>query len=284
MRTRFLLTVVIASVGVAICNQGAVAASLEIIRSIDFPAADAAGTGIAWDGQHLWATMWDPVNGRLTYELDPADGSVVSSFEPLGPGTYAGHTWDGTHLWITENPPDGFPDYIHKLSTDGTVAESFLAPNSPDAYLTGAAWDGSYLWVSDPLQREIMQVDPLDMTVLTSFAFPFVGGALAWDGSHLWCLSGGNRAVFQLDTSGNVLETWSLPDIIAFGNPAGLAFDDEHFWILANGETPAAGVTIPARIYQVAIPEPASIVLLATGAISVIAFARGWRHTNPEIR
>ena len=53
----------------------AIALGATVINSFDAP--DTGISGLAWDGTHLWA-----VDGttQYAYELDPADGTVLSSF------------------------------------------------------------------------------------------------------------------------------------------------------------------------------------------------------------
>jgi hypothetical protein len=82
-----------------------------------------------------------------------ATGDVHSSFRlPYGTGTWGrgsqGLAWDGQYLyyldtciWMTE-------PQILKLTTAGSIVNSFDPPVPGDWYQKGLAWDGEYLWVS----------------------------------------------------------------------------------------------------------------------------------------
>ena len=213
-----------------------------------------------------------------------SNGSVISSvsYGDQAPGSRTGHTWDGTHLWVTAAAPTG-EDYLEKVSPGGSIAASFLAPNSPDAHYTAAAWDGSHLWLADSAlaYRRIIEVDPTDMSVITSFSAPAFGlGGLTWDGTSLWCLCAPDRVVYRVSPSGTVLEAWSLPGVVAEAAPVGLAFDGQDFWVqtgLLGYGTVESPSFVPARIYRLAIPEPCTVGLVSAGALVSFAVLLGRR-------
>jgi len=198
MKTKLLLIVVIALIGWSMCSRGAVAGTLQIIHSIDFPVPEHPLMDIAWDGQYLLVSMPIFPQGQAgVYAVDPSDGSTARCLAPLDLGElYKGLTWDGRYLWATWQPPIVAPseeieDFVLKIDSQampGPVTTSFEAPHSPDAVQSGAAWDGAYLWISDWKHQEIMQLDPADMSVITSFSSPGTHPlGLTWGGSSLWC-------------------------------------------------------------------------------------------------
>ena len=281
-----LLIVVVASAAVGICGQGAVAGTLHVVHSIDLPRGRGS-SDLAWDGQHLWTSM-NPGRGHpwsVTYELDPSDGSVLSSFRFSDEFNLKGHTWDGNHLWIARmlanadnvpygTPPDVLTDHVYKLTTEGMLVSTFSGPYGADAITTGAAWDGAYLWLSDSKHREIMQVDPLDMTIMTSFASAGTQPrGLTWDGSYLWSVDQADDMVYQMDTSGNVVETWAAPAV----EPYGITFDGQYLWILDNDAR---------KVFQVAMAEPSTLVLLtvAGGSLLALLCRRRWLESKDRDR
>ena len=276
MTTRTLLIGVISTVAVSAHNTEAFAGQLQIVHSIRFPGPAKFGADIAWDGQYIWGAYYESIRGPdesgggstgYVRSLDPVDGSPGPSF--LFGQTFSdrsGIVWDGTHLWITltsgiVNLPTPSPDHIYKFEPDGTQADFFELPGSPDIRATGLAFDGTYLWLSDARHDQIMQVDPEDMSLVKSFPSPgSIPLGLAWDGTSLWSVDAETDKLFRIDTSGNVLETWSTP----LAGPFGITFDGEHFWILDNATS---------EIHQLAIPEPSSFSLLAIGVMVAPLFA-----------
>jgi hypothetical protein len=251
---------------------------LQVLGSIDLPTPSGAVKDIAWDGQDLVVSI-QRAGGITFYWINPSDGTVSSS-RAMGALNLHGIAWDGTQLWNTNfqylfghgdygTSPDTLKDYIAKRSADGTLLAQYEAPGSRDVVNAGLAWDGAYLWVSDLKHRTISQVNPADMSVVTSFASPGTGPlGLEWDGSSLWCVDG--QQIYNLDTSGNVLGTFAAPG----SSPFGIAFDGSSLWISDAADY---------RLYEVAvtIPEPSAIALWSVGlaCCSVMAWRR--RKRNP---
>jgi len=62
------IVVVAVSTGLAICSRDAVAGTLRIVHSIDFPPGASSESDLAWDGEHLWVSVIKPAQG-LTFQL-----------------------------------------------------------------------------------------------------------------------------------------------------------------------------------------------------------------------
>lgn len=266
MRVRLLMIVLLALPGCLTLGQVALGETLQVVRSIDLPPEFEYGLtmDLAWDGEHLWVTTL--FGEAAIYELEPSDGSVVSSFV-IAPPNHHGLAWDGAYLWNTVTmvhgglPIDTEPDYVEQRSTDGTLVSSFLAPYSPDAIFQGATWDGSYLWLSASNRGLILQVDPADGSLIQSLPSPAADlRGLAWDGNSLWAVDGANDLIYRLSTSGDVLGTWDTPG----RNSWGITFDGEHLWVSDDQAK---------KIFQLVVPEPSSLTILGIGAGSLLVLA-----------
>jgi DNA-binding beta-propeller fold protein YncE len=212
--------------GPAVQNLGGV----EIVKSFPFPPGWLYGRDIAWDGASLW--IGENFSSRI-YEVDPNTGNVLSSF--AGPNSNPwGLAFDGVNLLhatitLAGPPPDGLPDDVYVLTTQGGVLNSWLAPDSPNANAHGCAFDpatGS-LWLSDSESDTIYELDPADGAIRSSFPAPGseVRG-LTFDGQNLWAIDYDSLSLMQFDFSGNIQYTVS---IAALGNdPEGLEFDGSY--------------------------------------------------------
>lgn len=295
MKTRRLRFLAVAVSAWLLWSQSAVGGTFEIRHSIGLPSHTDFATDVTWDGQYLWTSVYMSLGSELlrTVQLRPTDGSVVSSIPSGGDVNRSGIAWDGSHLWVASclssgesgppgSPPDVFADLLREFHRGGTLVETFAPPHAPDAQTTGMAWDGESLWFSDWKHEDITQVDPNDMSVISSFPLPGPGpggsGGLTWDGNSLWSVDLVAGVIYQLDRSGNLLQTWPSPT----PNPCGITFDGDRFWILDNDWKAIVQVT--------AIPEPSTLVLAALAPTSLLllagrrrSVARGYSSSLPGV-
>jgi len=237
MRGHLLITAAIGTACLLCCCQPAAAGALSIVRSIELRVGGAEpmhwAHGLAWDGELLWCLADAPSMGpgpadQSIYGISPLDGQVATAIDrPFGMN-YHGLAWDGSQLLVAAyvsfagQAVDTLPDYIKRYSRDGTLIGTSEAPRSPDAAPQGMAWDGTSLWLSDIKHGDVIRIDPVDYSVISSFAFPGVTpGGLAWDGRSLWAVDGQDATIYRMDTAGNVLSTWSAPG----PNPWGITYD-----------------------------------------------------------
>jgi len=215
------------------------AAAETVVGSI--PAPDYAGA-LTWDGSNLWCGMYGP-SGSTVYELDPSDGTVLSSFTGQGDDSY-GLAWDGSALWQLDSYNY---DLLFQLDTDGTLLDSIP---SITTYMAGLTWDGTYLWCAAYYNPDgwIYQIDPATGAEVHSFDAPAnQPWGLAFDGTDLWYVnddfSGEEAIIYRLDTTdGTVLEQFDSPG----ANPRGLAWDGTYLWVCADNNAGAG-----RRCYQI---------------------------------
>ncbi len=215
------------------------AAAETVVGSI--PAPDYAGA-LTWDGSSLWCGMYGP-SGSTVYELDPADGTVLSSFTGQGDDSY-GLAWDGSALWQLDSYNY---DLLFRMDTSGGLLGSIP---SITTYMAGLTWDGTYLWCAAYYNPDgwIYQIDPATGLEIHSFDAPAnQPWGLAFDGTDLWYVnddfSGEEAIVYRLDTTdGTVLEQFDSPG----ANPRGLAWDGSYLWVCADNNAGAG-----RRCYQI---------------------------------
>jgi len=188
--------------------------------------------------------------------------------------------WVGNYLWMANcelyynnsapgSPPDTIEDFLLKLQPNGHVVATYTPPHGPDARTSGGTWDGEFLWFADEKHQEIMQVDPADMSVVSSFPSPGPDPlGLAWDGDSLWSIDGETGLIYQLDRSGNLIEEFASPT----PRPSYITYDGEFLWILDN-DMGGYGQIVQVDV----VPEPSSITLLAFGLLGLSAMARRCR-------
>ncbi|UCH63417.1 MAG: M6 family metalloprotease domain-containing protein [Fidelibacterota bacterium] len=194
-----------------------------------FSAPSGGCRGLTWGNGYLWVSCAS--TSDYIYQIDPAGGTVISSFS--APGTFPiGLAWDddspgGPYLWNSDEETD----IIYKIRvSDFQVIDSFTAP---DIWPRDLAWDGSNLWCVGSNNNKIYQLDPVNGNVLFSFDTPIDWPAgLAWDsnsqgGPNLWHsnsdFSGDNDFIYILSPDdGNIVQTFDAPGTY----PTGLAWDN----------------------------------------------------------
>jgi len=91
----------------------AVALGASVVKTIDAP--DTGISGLAWGAGSLWAA--DGGTGNI-YELDPSDGTVLSSFY-CNTGTPSGLAYMGGNLHALNAESGTYYGYVYKYSESG---------------------------------------------------------------------------------------------------------------------------------------------------------------------
>lgn len=169
--------------------------SCQVVYTIPSPVSEGVG-GLAWDGSHLWCC---PEQSGQIYELDPADGSVISvipapSYGEPDPNA-AGLAWDGQYLWHTDYGHQA----LYKLDpTDGSIVTTYPMT---DIGLSGVGYGGGVVVVIGYGTDKLYEVDPSDGSVISTCDVP---------DSHAW----GAAVAGSVWTSGTSTETLYLLDVV----------------------------------------------------------------------
>lgn len=205
------------------------ARGITIINSFPYPAGWDNTADATWDGQSLWVSN---VADTRIYQIDPSSGSVLSYVDAPANNPY-GLACDGIDLYSADYAhTSSYPDFLYTLTTSGGILNSWEVPDSPNAKPKGAAYDltTGHLWLADSNYDMIYELDPGDGSVISSFAAPgpAVRG-LTWYNGYVFALDDAQDLLYKLDTAGNIVGSASVAAL--GGDPEGLAFDGQYFWI-----------------------------------------------------
>lgn len=187
----------------------------DVISSFRMPVP--ANTGLAWDGQYLWACQ----DSLTSMYCITTGGSLVSSFQmSTAPyGYFYGATYDGQYLWACESPTGRDKTNFSRFTTAGSLVGGFEKNYESTA---GMAWEPGYLW-----HRRFKYTT--SGSLVSSFPQPFYLNDLSWDGHYLW--AGGNGGYMtKLTTTGSVVTSFPAPG----GGASGATFDGSYLWYV-NG-------------------------------------------------
>ncbi len=118
-----------------------------LLDSVRLPSNKFPG-GLAWDGSHIWYSIYFPDAEAGLYKLNftthqVVDTILVPTLQPYGVA------WDGTHLLYVENGFQGNPQGVFKVNpATGDTAGFIPAPVDPSGTRPNSvAWDGRYMWL-----------------------------------------------------------------------------------------------------------------------------------------
>lgn len=156
---------------------------------------DSFSTGLAWDGQSLWAGG-NRVGGlEAIYRIEPGGGLADETIPSSGyhPG---GLAWGDDYLWQV----DSTARQVSRIETEEGKLSRRLQP--PGYFPTGLAHDGANLFVADAATGTVFRMNArsgraegvLDPEVMR-FTGEFV--TLAWSGGYLWAVRDTDRYVVR---------------------------------------------------------------------------------------
>jgi hypothetical protein len=117
---------------------------LSVQSKISDPTGGGFQRGITWDGDNLWTV--DRGQGKIYKHSNDNMLSVLEEF-PLQFTHPSGLVWDGNNIWCIEwyADPEAYVEKIHRLSSDGTIIDTYEVEGFIDV-ITDLAWDGSSFW------------------------------------------------------------------------------------------------------------------------------------------
>ena len=157
---------------------------------------------LATDGTSLYLVADGTPYDRVLV-VNPADGSVSKDFNAPGHMTGA-MTYMGDALYIADNQ---WPPTIHEVSKeDGTVLNSFAAPNSWEVGGMAPDDSGAMLVVGARWENTVFTMDPANPTAYSQdwvdqANFPFFWGFQAMAQGSLYAVSG--NAFLRIDSKPN---------------------------------------------------------------------------------
>lgn len=91
-------------------------------------------------------------------------------------------------------------------------------------------WDGNYIWTAT-LRGDVYKLDPESGEIKAHWQFH---GPQAWgmtfDGNHLWINDFAEKKVYEMDTKGNVISSFVIPD--QTGGAKGITWDGKYLYIM----------------------------------------------------
>jgi hypothetical protein len=151
--------------------------------------------GITWDGTHLWGEHnWDTIS-RLT-----TSGMVVEDLDAPAFFTFgAAYALGEEVLWVTVfQGATG----LYKLdpATGNVLDILFPAETTTTHGWADLGWDGTFLWHSNVADDVVYKIDPVNGTIVESFAAPAPNcEGVAHDGWTLWLSSPTTDRIYGVD-------------------------------------------------------------------------------------
>jgi outer membrane protein assembly factor BamB len=150
---------------------------------ISFSTPEDWPSGLAWDGNFLWASGY---NKPFIFKMDVL-GNVLDSIPSptLNSAHGGGLEFDGTYLWVVVEE-DGI---LYKVDTNtGSVLQQIILPTSGSfgSNNLGIAFDGQYLWNTHSNDNFLYKIDPSNGQVLASIPTLYSMIAIEWINGKLY--------------------------------------------------------------------------------------------------
>ncbi len=225
-------------------------------------AVDASGN--AWVGDALAGRVVKfASSGSFETAYSGFLGAEGVAVDQLGNLFFANTDWGGTG------------SNIQKMVSGGSSFSRFDSASITWQRPMGIATDASgNVYVADGLANSITKLSAVDGSLLATFSGAYAGSklnlgagaAVAVDGAgDLWIADGGNDRVVELSSAGDFLQAFTAADFPGMINaPSGIGVDAfGDVWVMNN----AGGVVEDSvtRFTPAAVPEPASLTVLAVG-------------------
>ena len=161
----------------------------------------------------------------------PPPGSVVENIPGNGAGEIVYDYPDSKPYELGYIPGDEGEDMYVYVYPDEDETRRMLKKIGEGLGLTWSlTWDGECIWTAT-LWGDVYKLDPETGKTKTHWNFP---GPQAWgmtyDGSHLWINDFSEKKVYEMDTAGNVISSFEIPD--KEGGAKGITWDGEYLYLM----------------------------------------------------
>lgn len=178
-----------------------------------------------FDGSNVW-TCDGGGSGKI-YKINPADASIVASYNCGMLGGAGGAVFDGTHLWVAGNASSSASSLgkVAKVRpADGSVVSTYtVGPAGADP--RGVAFDGQHIWVANRGAGTVAKLKASDGSLAATYSVSGAPWDILFDGTEIWVADNAGNAVRRLRPSdGTVLGSYPVPA------PFRLAFDGANVW------------------------------------------------------
>lgn len=225
--------------------------SQSLVQTVPLPTGTywASAYGLAYGNGKYWISSAASTLGRgLLYAVDE-NGVIVDSLQVQNyPALNAsqGLAFDGTNFWYVERKTARCD--LFKISPQGVVLDSIpiaQAGGTTSWYLGGAAWDGTGLWVSVYYPDDKAGMYKINVATKTFVdTIKVIAGQLqptgvTIKGDTLFWVNDGFQGVDKIYavsmTTKDTLFSFNPPEQPGLRqNPRGLAWDGNHFWLMAE--------------------------------------------------
>ncbi|HRP91629.1 MAG TPA: choice-of-anchor D domain-containing protein [Ignavibacteriaceae bacterium] len=225
--------------------------SQTLINTVNLPSGTfwSSGYGLVYDNSKYWISSSSSTGRGVIYAVDE-DGLLVDTVLINYPSMREsqGLAYDGTNFWYVERKTARCD--LFKVDNNGNVLDSITSTQlfGGSWYFGGAAWDGTGLWISvyyPDASVALYKINTSTKQVVDTINFlSFAPGQLqpqgiTVKGDTLFFVNDGFQGVDKIYAvsllTKDSLFTFNPPEQPGLRqNPRGLAWDGNHFWLLAE--------------------------------------------------
>lgn len=225
--------------------------SQTLINTVNLPSGTfwSSGYGLVHENSKYWISSSSSTGAGIIYAVN-SSGSLVDTISINYPGIKEsqGLAFDGIDFWYVERKTARCD--LFKLDNNGNILDSITSSQlfGGSWYFGGAAWDGTGLWISvyyPDANVALYKINTLTKQVIDTInILNFAPGQLqpqgiTIKGDTLFFVNDGFQGVDKIYAVNLVtkdsLFTFNPPEQPGLRqNPRGLAWDGNHFWLLAE--------------------------------------------------
>ena len=257
--------------------------------------------GLEWQGTGLWMPVGAEAAVRYQGGCGPSDSTYVFPCLPSGAAMYdiamggtqwfassrehiyythpdecfcfefpgravCGLAWEPGALWATSMPL-GDSDHARIMKLDPTTGAVLAQTEERPHNARGICLGAGSLWVVDATNDVVRELDPADLHEIRTFRTPGTEPCgIAFDGTFLWLSDPYAQKIYKLNTSGEVIGSFSIPDEYR----TALEWRNYGLWTTAGlttvvHYTPAGGIDLTENLSLDCASEDGRIFDLAIG-------------------